>query len=53
VKCAILNTMVFDPSMLKPLLQAKVPITVFLDRPKSVFGPLVEPQDFANTNLVY
>lgn len=53
VQTAILNTMVFDPEMLVPLLLAKIPITVFLDRAKTFQGPLVDVEDEINTNFVY
>jgi len=45
VKTAIMQSMVFEGEMLELLLQAKVPITVFLERAKTFQGPLVEKDD--------
>jgi hypothetical protein len=34
VRCAILHTMIFEPELIKSLLGAKIPVTVFADRSK-------------------
>jgi len=39
VKVGILSTMVFDIDVLKPMLEAKVPLTVFLERSSDEKGP--------------
>jgi hypothetical protein len=33
VKCAIMSTMVFELEVLDPLIKARVPITLFMERP--------------------
>ena len=53
VLCAILHTMVFEESMIEPLLKCKIPITVFKDRDRSEKGPLVESHPSHNLNLVH
>lgn len=53
VKCAILQTMIFEPDLIKHLLGAKIPITVFADRSKLENGPLVDKNDKHNINMVY
>ena len=35
VKCAILQTMIFEPELIKHLLGARIPLTVFSDRNKA------------------
>ena len=41
VKTAIMSTMVFEEECISPLLEAKVPITLFLERPKEEAGPQI------------
>jgi hypothetical protein len=53
VKTAVLQTMVFDESMIVPLYEAKVPVTLFLERSKQIDAPLIERYDDRNLNLVY
>ncbi len=53
VKCAILQTMIFEPDIIKHLLGARIPITVFSDRSKLENGPLVDKMDKHNINMVY
>jgi hypothetical protein len=53
VKVAILSTMVFDIDVLKPMLEAKIPLTVFLERSSDEKGPQVEYSTKLNMNLVY
>lgn len=53
VKCAIMHTMIFEPELIKCLLGARIPITVFADRNKLEKGPLVEKLDEFNCNVVY
>ena len=45
--------MVFDIDVLKPMLEAKVPLTVFLERSSDDKGPQVEYSTKLNMNLVY
>ena len=42
VQCACFHTMVYDESMLAPLIKCGIPITVFKDRNQQEKGPLVE-----------
>ena len=53
VKCVIMHTMIFEPELIKHLLGAKIPITVFADRSRFVKEPLVERMDQFNCNVVY
>ncbi len=53
VKVVILSTMVFDIDVLKPMLEAKIPLTVFLERSSDEKGPQVEYSTKLNMNLVY
>jgi hypothetical protein len=53
VQCAVMHTMIFEPELIKHLLGAKIPITVFADRSKYVKAPLVERMDQFNCNVVY
>jgi hypothetical protein len=39
VKTAIMSTMVFEQECISPLLESKVPITLFLERSKDESGP--------------
>lgn len=45
--------MIFEPELIKSLLGAKVPTTVFLERSSAQTGPLVEKSEDLNINLVY
>jgi len=45
--------MIFEPELIKNLLGAKIPITVFADRSKLIKAPLVERMDKFNCNVVY
>lgn len=45
--------MIFEPEMIKCLLGARIPITVFADRNKFDQGPLVDKLDEFNCNVVY
>ena len=49
VQTAILTTMVFEAEVLDPLITARVPITVFLDRD----GPLLQEIPQLNMNLIF
>ena len=53
VKTAIMSTMVFEEQCITPLLEAKVPITLFLERPKDESGPQVLYSTQLNMNLVF
>lgn len=53
VECAIFHTMVFELSMIAPLLKCGIPITVFKDKDRSESGPLVEKDPQHNLNYVH
>ena len=53
VLCAIMHTMVFEKSLIAPLLKCGIPVTVFKDRDKSDKGPLVERDPEHNLNYVH
>lgn len=42
IKVAILSSMVFEVEVLLPLVEEKVPMTVFLERDKDVRKPFIE-----------
>ena len=45
--------MVFEESLIAPLIKCKIPITVFKDREKGADGPLVEEFPEKNINYVH
>ena len=53
VKCAIMSTMVFEDETIAPLLESKVPITLFMERPRDESGPQVLYSSQMNVNLVF
>lgn len=45
--------MIFEVELIKALLGAKIPVTVFQDRSRLETGPSVEKLDKYNINIVY
>ena len=48
-----MSTMVFEEACISPLLEAIVPITLFLERPKEESGPQILYSTHLNMNLVF
>lgn len=53
IKNAVFHTMVYEESLIIPLMKCGIPITVFKEREKGADGPLVEEIPSKNTNYVH
>ena len=53
VKAAVFHTMVYEESLIEPLLKCNIPITVFKHKDKGDDGPLVEEMPSKNLNYVH